>query len=997
MIRRSVEELTAAAERIVTGRVVALQSHYNADCTSIVTDLTLEVEAALKGPSTAKLSLTLPGGQVGDTAIAAGGIPYFLPGERVLLFLNEAPQVGLRLTGLWQGKFSLVGDEALQPETRERHRLETLRGRIEESLQRPVELAPDGQVFAAPFVTGANRWGTANMPVPYFVNTATSGANRPGSGAPSGADLARLVYESQQRWQSLPNAFNAARFAGTTSRDGQDHADGSSDLVHGLEPAQNDPGTLAVNICRYFTTTGLNVECDTQIDNDNVPWSATDPPSAGRMSLRSVVTHELGHFWGLRHTNLSCPSRDASRPLLCPSIATGEVLDIRADDQDGIASLYPLSGSPPTAPGGLTASAAQAQAAGRPPRPPSAAAAQPQAAEDKVGREVLAALEVQPEARVVVALAEPPSLRATAVAVQALRDDVARTQDAVLVGLDPSDFKLTYRYQAVPALVGRVSEAGLRKLMADPNVIKIDVDMGGRGTLANTVPLINADDWHALGITGEGIPVAVLDTGLDTDHLDLADDLVFQTCFLDMDGAINGVGACPNGSDRQTGTGAAEDGVGHGTGTSGVITSRGTVAARGVAHGAEIVAIKVLDNSPPAGSFANFSEVVAALDFILTSRPEVRVINMSFGTNALFTGNCDSVASVTVAGAAAINALRSRSPNPVIAFAASGNDGSSTQMSVPACLSNVVSVGATNNSDQVASFTNSNSTLDLMAPGVNVTMPGLGNTTQTASGTSFASPHAAGCAALLLDNNASLTPAQIETQMKASPIRVTDPRNGLTFPRLDCSPAQVSPTPTPTATPTPTPSPTPTPTPRITSVSLFWGNVANELYYEAWRASGGCTAAFTAVGTTAGDVTTFVDDDFGAGLAAGTYCYRVRAGGQGGDSPFSGNVLVTAGATPTPTPTPTPTTPTPTPTARPPVSLVAGFNFLVSPVSGPLPAVLTNIQAQVRAVFFFNTATQSWLWFFSTAPAGVNNLTALVNGQIYFFLMASPVTWQPGP
>ena len=54
-------------------------------------------------------------------------------------------------------------------------------------------------------------------------------------------------------------------------------------MVHGLEPSDNDPNTLGVTICVYFTSSGVNVECDMQIDNDNVSWSATDPPAAGRM------------------------------------------------------------------------------------------------------------------------------------------------------------------------------------------------------------------------------------------------------------------------------------------------------------------------------------------------------------------------------------------------------------------------------------------------------------------------------------------------------------------------------------------------------------------------------------------------------------------------------------------------------------------------------------------------------------------------------------------
>ena len=69
-----------------------------------------------------------------------------------------------------------------------------------------------------------------------------------------------------------------------------------------------------------------------------------------------------------------------------------------------------------------------------------------------------------------------------------------------------------------------------------------------------------------------------------------------------------------------------------------------------------------------------------------------------------------------------------------------------------------------------------------------ITSTGLTNGTSTFSGTSQATPHAAGCAALLLDAGDAVTPDAIEAFLKASPVQVTDPKNGLTFPRIDCSP-----------------------------------------------------------------------------------------------------------------------------------------------------------------------------------------------------------------
>lgn len=350
--------------------------------------------------------------------------------------------------------------------------------------------------------------------------------------------------------------------------------------------------------------------------------------------------------------------------------------------------------------------------------------------------------------------------------------------------LPAADYEVYRNFRTIPAQSGAIhSEHALKDLASDPDVVRIDLDPGGRGTLDTTVPLIRAVSRHRQGVTGNGVVVALLDSGVDTDHVDLADSLDSQACFLDNDGIIDGIGLCPNGSDRQFGPGSAEDGAGHGTFTSGVITSDGQVSGVGVAPDADIVAIKVLDNSTFSGVFFYFSEIVAALDYIASQRPDVQVVNMSLGTFATFSGACDNSTAYNMAGAAVINRLRDQG---VIAFASSGNIGSSSLMTSPACLSNVIAVGASDNFDELADFSNTNSETDLVAPGVGVESTGIGNTTVVSSGTSYSSAHAAGCAALLIESGEAVTPEEIETRMTQSTVMVTDPDNGLSFPRLDC-------------------------------------------------------------------------------------------------------------------------------------------------------------------------------------------------------------------
>jgi len=403
--------------------------------------------------------------------------------------------------------------------------------------------------------------------------------------------------------------------------------------------------------------------------------------------------------------------------------------------------------------------------------------------------EVYDALKAGAWARVVIALQEP---NASIDDRPRWNSEIGRVQSKVLASLTPSDFKPTHQWASVSALAGQVSQSGLTKLLANPDVIRVDLDTGGSGGLFISVPLIQGDQMHVLGFTGNGVVVAVLDSGLQTDHPDLAGALIAEECFCTLS---DGRGCCPNGSTRQSGPGSASDDVGHGTNVTGIIVSAGGVSSVGVAPSAKIVAIKVLDFN---NSFAATAQVVSALDWIFNNRPDVRVINMSLGTFAMFPGICDNATAFTMAFARAVTMLKNRG---ITTFASSGNQSSGTQMEAPACTSNTIAVGAvykadvgpfsfgctdsTTETDQVTCFTNSNSKLELMAPGAPIVSTGLGGGFESNSGTSFASPHAAGGAALLLEANPTLTPDQIKAALRNSSVQVTDPKNDLTFPRIN--------------------------------------------------------------------------------------------------------------------------------------------------------------------------------------------------------------------
>ena len=141
----------------------------------------------------------------------------------------------------------------------------------------------------------------------------------------------------------------------------------------------------------------------------------------------------------------------------------------------------------------------------------------------------------------------------------ALKRDIHALQADVMKMMGEGNYQERHSFSAVPAMAGRIkSEKALEALARHPLVRWVDLELAGGGNLAETVPLIGADLRHLVGNTGAGVVVAVLDSGLDTDNMDLGNNLLAEACFADNDGAIDGMGRCPNGSDRQTGPGAAE-------------------------------------------------------------------------------------------------------------------------------------------------------------------------------------------------------------------------------------------------------------------------------------------------------------------------------------------------------------------------------------------------------------------------------------------------------
>jgi hypothetical protein len=230
------------------------------------------------------------------------------------------------------------------------------------------------------------------------------------------------------------------------------------------------------------------------------------------------------------------------------------------------------------------------------------------------------------------------------------------------------------------------------------------------------------------------------------------------------------------------------------------------VAGAGFAPDAEIVAGKINDRSNAGYA----SDWAAGLDWIFTnlSTLGVRVVNASVSTNQLYASasECDR------SEPALAKAVKNLIDAGVTIFASAGNKGSATQVSAPACNTGVIAVGATYKSnqgrqpasntysaqwgsafadcadtstafDKVACFTNSGPRLDIVAPGAVIVSDVLKSATEGYRGTSQASPAAAGVAALMLECNPKLGPAQIKDILVRTGVSVMA-ANGASFPSI---------------------------------------------------------------------------------------------------------------------------------------------------------------------------------------------------------------------
>ncbi|MDX1992718.1 MAG: S8 family serine peptidase [bacterium] len=395
----------------------------------------------------------------------------------------------------------------------------------------------------------------------------------------------------------------------------------------------------------------------------------------------------------------------------------------------------------------------------------------------------------------------------------------AAAQAGLLTQLSGYNANVLRTYETMPFLALSVDAAAFAVVTSSPLVATWMTDDLNAPALGNSTRLIGANlpetdtdpggAWQQ-GFDGSGWAVAVLDDGISSSHSMFTGKIIAaaEACFSGGQGGETGdTSNCPNGTNTMIGAGAASNAVcianlggadacDHGTHVSGIaVGNRPSSEADGVARGGQLVPVNVFtrfnDCSSAAGNQpckrAWDSDILAGLDHVYNQvanagRP-IAAVNLSLGGGRYF-ATCDAQRSLYFT---AFARLRSVNVAPVVA---SGNNGFSDSMSAPACVSNAISVGSVDNlgttfADQVSSFSNTVSFLQLLAPGGSIQSATNNNGYTNKSGTSMAAPHVAGAFAVMRQRAPEGTVDGFLAILRVTGTQRRDPLSGISFPRIN--------------------------------------------------------------------------------------------------------------------------------------------------------------------------------------------------------------------